>query len=231
MIRVAIVEDDPVYQRQLRQYLERYEAERGQAFEILTFGSGQEIAYHYDASFDIILMDIEMGAVSGMEAAEIIRTMDQDVVIMFITNSPQYAIRGYAVEALDYVLKPIAYFAFAERLSRAIERMGKRQKPAPIHGDRRPERPVRKRPGQRYRGGLPDPGAGAADDRSVRQPAQGLCADSGGQPVCRDRAAPKRTAGHHQGGHPKSWLRRQKHCGHRGKVRRIGHSGGEGRSV
>ena len=124
MIRVAIVEDDPVYQRQLRQYLERYEAERGQAFEILTFGSGQEIAYHYDASFDIILMDIEMGAVSGMEAAEIIRTMDQDVVIMFITNSPQYAIRGYAVEALDYVLKPIAYFAFAERLSRAIERIG-----------------------------------------------------------------------------------------------------------
>ena len=128
MIRVAIVEDDQIYQKQLRQYLERYQAENGEHFQITTFSDGQQIAYHYSADYDIILMDIELGAVSGMEAAEIIRSMDRDVVIIFITNSPQYAIRGYAVEALDYVLKPISYFAFSERLSRALERMNRRQR-------------------------------------------------------------------------------------------------------
>jgi len=128
MIRVAIVEDDPIYQRQLKSYLSQYETEFGQTFQVTVFSAGHEIAYHYTAEYDIILMDIELGAVSGMEAAEIIRTMDQDVVIIFITNSPQYAIRGYAVEALDYVLKPITYFAFAERLNRALERMGRRKR-------------------------------------------------------------------------------------------------------
>lgn len=128
MIRVAIVEDDPIYQKQLRSYLGRYEAEYGEGFEITVFDSGHEIAYHYSADYDVILMDIELGAVSGMEAAEIIRTMDRDVVIIFITNSPHYAIEGYKVEALDYVLKPIAYFAFAERLSRALERMNRRKR-------------------------------------------------------------------------------------------------------
>ena len=47
-------------------------------------------------------------------------------MIIFITNMAQYAIRGYAVDALDYVLKPVSYFAFSQRLSRAIGRMKKR---------------------------------------------------------------------------------------------------------
>ena len=46
-----------------------------------------------------------------MSAAEEIRKMDTEVVIIFITNMAQYAIRGYAVDALDYVLKPVSYFA------------------------------------------------------------------------------------------------------------------------
>ena len=60
-------------------------------------------------------------------AAEEIRKMDSEVVIIFITNMAQYAIRGYAVDALDYVLKPVSYFAFSQRLNRAIERMKKRE--------------------------------------------------------------------------------------------------------
>ena len=112
----------------MAKYLLQYEENHGEQFQITSFETGHEIAYQYKANYDIILMDIELGAVSGMEAAEIIRTMDRDVVIIFITNSPHYAIEGYKVEALDYVLKPISYYAFSERLSRAIERMGRRQR-------------------------------------------------------------------------------------------------------
>ena len=74
----------------------------------------------------MILMDIEMRFMDGMTAAEEIRKVDPEVIIIFITNSPQYAIKGYAVDALDYVLKPLTYFAFSQRIDRALERLGNR---------------------------------------------------------------------------------------------------------
>ena len=68
-----------------------------------------------------------MGKLNGMETAREIRKKDQDVVLVFITNMAQYAINGYDVGALDYVLKPINYYTFSVRLDRAVSRVKKRQ--------------------------------------------------------------------------------------------------------
>ena len=127
MIKIAIVEDDHTYAMQLQEYLHAYEKENGEIFEITLFSDGDEIVHKYKPVYDIILMDVEMKFMDGMSAAEEIRKVDTEVVIMFITNMPQYAIRGYAVDALDYVLKPVSYFAFSQRLNRAIGRMKKRE--------------------------------------------------------------------------------------------------------
>lgn len=127
MIKIAIVEDEHAYAMQLQEYLHQYEAENGEVFEISLFSDGDEIVHKYKPIYDIILMDVEMKFMDGMSAAEEIRKVDSEVVIMFITNMPQYAIRGYAVDALDYVLKPVSYFAFSQRLNRAICRMKKRE--------------------------------------------------------------------------------------------------------
>ena len=54
-----------------------------------------------------------MPGMNGMEAAEKIRQADEDVVLMFITNMIQYAIRGYSVGALDFVMKPVNYYTFS----------------------------------------------------------------------------------------------------------------------
>lgn len=126
MIRIAIVEDEDSCARQLEEYLERYTAESGEGFETTRFCDGDEILENYRARYDIILMDVQMKFMDGMTAAEEIRKLDPEVVIIFITNMAQYAIRGYAVDALDYVLKPVSYFAFSQRLERAIGRMKKR---------------------------------------------------------------------------------------------------------
>ena len=126
MIRIAIVEDEEAYAAQLREYLARYEAESGEELELTRFTDGDELLEGYKAQFDIILMDVQMTYVDGMTAAEEIRKTDPEVVIIFITNMAQHAIRGYAVDALDYVLKPVSYFAFTQRLERAIARMKKR---------------------------------------------------------------------------------------------------------
>lgn len=137
MIRVALVDDDAQYLAQLQGYLQRYAQETGLSLETVTFSDGDEIALHYKANYDIILMDVEMQFMDGMTAAEEIRTKDRDVVILFITNSPQYAIKGYAVDALDYLLKPVTYFAFSQRMNRAVARIRKQTDKSvmvPVHG-------------------------------------------------------------------------------------------------
>ncbi len=128
MIRVAVVEDESAYRRQILDYLSQFEREHGEHFQITVFQDGARIAYGYKPEFDLILMDIELGVVSGMEAAEQIRRLDREVVIIFITNMPQYAMKGYEVEALDYVLKPVSYYAFAQRMERALKRMSLRRR-------------------------------------------------------------------------------------------------------
>ena len=128
MIRIAIVEDDRVCAGTLQEYLCRYEKESGEMIQSTLFEDGEDIAVGYRAEYDIILMDIEMQFMDGMSAAEAIRKVDEEVTIIFITNMAQYAIRGYSVNALDYVLKPVSYFAFSQRLDRAVSRLRKKEK-------------------------------------------------------------------------------------------------------
>lgn len=127
MVSVAIVEDDPGYTKRLQEYLKRYEEEYREPLQVTAYSDGDEIVENYRGQFDLILMDIEMRFMDGMAAAEQIRKKDSRVIIIFITNMAQYAIRGYAVDALDYVLKPISYFAFSQRIRRAMGRMKKRE--------------------------------------------------------------------------------------------------------
>ncbi|EOS23109.1 hypothetical protein C806_03212 [Lachnospiraceae bacterium 3-1] len=125
MIKIAIVEDDAQYASKLLQHLDTYQKEEKEEFYIKVYRDGKDIAANYKAQYDIILMDIQMKFVDGMTAAEEIRKTDPNVVIMFITNISQYAIRGYEVGALDYILKPVSYFAFSQKLRRAISRLQK----------------------------------------------------------------------------------------------------------
>lgn len=126
MVRIALVEDDASYRDELTEYLKKYEQESSERFHITVFSDGDEIVENYKADYDIILMDIEMTFMDGMTAAEHIRESDSEVVIIFITNMPQFVMKGYTVDALDYVLKPVSYFAFSQRIDRALTRMRKR---------------------------------------------------------------------------------------------------------
>lgn len=127
MIRVAIVEDEAGVQEQLAGYLQRYTRQYGTEFEVHPFGDGVEILEEYRPVYDIILLDIEMKHLDGMETAQRIRQLDPEVILVFITNMAQYAIRGYAVGALDYLLKPVPYFAFSQQLQKAEDQVRRRR--------------------------------------------------------------------------------------------------------
>ena len=105
MIKIAIVEDEAMYAKQLEEFLHQYEAENHEAFDITIYSDGDQIVNKYKSQFDIILMDVEMKFMDGMSAAEEIRKMDSEVVIIFITNFIQYAPEGFEVQAFRYLLK------------------------------------------------------------------------------------------------------------------------------
>lgn len=126
MIHIAIVEDDVKYMQLLDGYVKRYSEENGEDFDIRTFTDGDGIVDDYKAVYDIIFMDIQMKILDGMKAAQLIRKMDESVILIFITNMAQYAIQGYSVNAMDFVLKPVNYNAFSEELSKAVRRLKER---------------------------------------------------------------------------------------------------------
>ena len=125
MIRLLIADDERLEREALAEMVTRRFVEHEIVLEEAENGrKAADTAILWGAH--LILMDIEMKFMDGMMAAEEIRKVDTEVIIIFITNSPQYAIKGYAVDALDYVLKPVSYYAFSQRLGRAVERVARR---------------------------------------------------------------------------------------------------------
>lgn len=123
MIRIAVVEDEKIFADQMKVHLKQYGQERGVELKVSCFEDGSDLVEGYAGDCDIILMDIKMHFLNGMDAAEQIRTVDPEVIIIFITNMAQYAIKGYEVGALDYILKPINYFSLQRCLDKAIARL------------------------------------------------------------------------------------------------------------
>ena len=125
MIKVAIVEDDQKERTRIRECLSYYAGTENLDFDIAEFSTGNAFIGNYRPQYDIVFMDIEMPGMDGMEAARALRKMDPSVVLIFVTNMAQYAISGYSVEALDFVVKPINKYSFAMKLHRAVARIKK----------------------------------------------------------------------------------------------------------
>lgn len=100
MIRIAIVEDDTGYRSQLGKYIDQYQSDFSETVSVSEFSDGLEIVEKYKSEYDIILMDIQMKHMDGMQAAMRIRDMDKNVIIIFITNH-NAILDGVAVE--DYL--------------------------------------------------------------------------------------------------------------------------------
>ncbi|MCH9275353.1 LytTR family DNA-binding domain-containing protein [Bifidobacterium amazonense] len=125
-IRIGVVEDDPAACQRVLDYLKQYQSETGERFVVSVFDDGAKIVESYAPVYDILLLDIEMKELDGMAAARRIRERDDSVVIIFITAAPQYAISGYEVQALSYLLKPVPWFAFKQEMKRSIDMVRRR---------------------------------------------------------------------------------------------------------
>lgn len=127
--RIAIIEDEPEQSAALRQYLERYEQENDFHFSVTEFSNAVLFLENYKAEYHVVFMDIRMPHLNGMTAAHRLRELDTKVGLIFITSLSQYAISGYEVDALDYILKPVKYYDFALKFSHALDRIDKEEEP------------------------------------------------------------------------------------------------------
>ena len=121
MIRVAIVEDDNVYAENLQDYIRRYVSETKEAISCERFSDGVNFIDDYRGGFDIVFMDIVMPHMDGLETAKRLRAANEDVCLIFITTLAKYAIRGYEVNALDFLVKPVEYDLFKIKLKKAVD--------------------------------------------------------------------------------------------------------------
>jgi DNA-binding LytR/AlgR family response regulator len=119
MINLAIVEDEEPAQKTLSGYLAQYGKDRGVAINVSVFGSANPFLDAAHAGFDVVLMDIMLPDLNGMEAAKELRRFDKKAIIIFVTNMAQFAVGGYEVQALDFIVKPVSYHDFALKMDRA----------------------------------------------------------------------------------------------------------------
>lgn len=119
-MRIAVLDDTQEDADQIMEYLKRFEKEKKTLFQTKVFYSSFEFLEEYKGSYDVIFLDIEMPGSNGLEVAREIRDRDKTVGIIFITSLAQYAIEGYEVNAIDFMVKPVGYYNFAAKLEKAL---------------------------------------------------------------------------------------------------------------
>lgn len=119
MLRVAMVEDEDAAASGLAEFIDRYAKESGEIFSVRRFRDAIEFLENYRPDYDMIFMDILLPELNGMDASKKLRELDRTVVLIFVTNMAQFAVRGYEVGALDFIVKPLSYYDFVMKMKRA----------------------------------------------------------------------------------------------------------------
>ena len=122
--RVAVVDDSSVDAEYVQSILEAWAGERQISLRSRRFASAESFLFHYaeDKNWDILLLDIEMGAMDGVTMAKRVRQDNEAVQIVFVTGYSDYIAEGYEVAALHYLMKPVNREKLLTVLDRALEK-------------------------------------------------------------------------------------------------------------
>ena len=127
LYRMAVVEDQDNDFFALEKCLSRFGKEHEVNLEIRRFVSAEALLESYRWNHDMVFFDIQLGGMDGMEAARRIREKDPECLIIFVTNMVQYAVKGYEVDALDFIVKPVRYYDFAMKMTKAFRLLSRKK--------------------------------------------------------------------------------------------------------
>ena len=111
-MNIAVVDDNDMDRNNVINYCQQYISDHypqdKNFINIKTFASGEELVESYKSGkFDLLVLDIYMTGISGLETAKKIRDVDSDVSIIFLTSSDEHLLEGYRVFATGYFIKPL----------------------------------------------------------------------------------------------------------------------------
>lgn len=123
MLRIVICDDDASVRALLGGYVDRYARENGIETEKAFFPDGRELLAADLSGADLLILDIQMPSVNGLDAARAVRAAHPDLMIIFFTSYIQYALEGYEVQAFRFLLKPLDYAQFAQVVGGALTKL------------------------------------------------------------------------------------------------------------
>ena len=132
-MRIAICDDEQAQQLLVEKYLLEWGEEHQISITTSLFPNGESFLFSWeeDKEYDLLILDIEMGKMNGMELAGEIRKQDEEIPILFITGYDSYMAQGYEVSALHYLLKPVnkeKFFAVLDKLQKNREKTDSEEK-------------------------------------------------------------------------------------------------------
>lgn len=123
-MRIAVCDDDEKELHRLTQMLTRYQEERGESMDCRMYGNGTDfLCETRGGAYDLVLLDVLMPGISGIQAAQELRQRDQNVKIILLSAAPEFAVDSYRVGAFHYLLKPVdsdLLFQLLDRVSREL---------------------------------------------------------------------------------------------------------------
>ncbi len=128
MLKVAIVEDNAGDAQRLKTYLQCFCVEADEKLTVICFRDPASFLEEYAEGFDLVLMDIDLPGMTGLDCARRLRCVDSGVTLIFVTNLARCAVQGYEVNALDFIVKPVKYPLFSMKMKRAVNSIRKNQK-------------------------------------------------------------------------------------------------------
>ena len=123
--RIAICDDEQNQIEYITSIVASWSAHEGHGCEIRTFASAEAFLFEYeeDKAYDILLLDVEMKNINGIELAKCIRKDNNRAEIIFITSHFEFVGEGYEVDALHYLIKPISVEKLTQVLTKAAEKL------------------------------------------------------------------------------------------------------------
>ena len=123
--RIAICDDEQNQIEYITSIVTSWSNHKGHSCEIRTFASAEAFLFEYeeDKAYDILLLDVEMKNMNGIELAKRIRKDNNRAEIIFITSHFEFVGEGYEVDALHYLIKPISLEKLTQVLTKATEKL------------------------------------------------------------------------------------------------------------
>lgn len=124
-VEIAIVDDMELDREQVERLVRSWSQRKKIEVHLSLFSSGEAFLEKFKPEqFSIVLLDLYMKGINGMDTAREIRRRGSNSQLVFVTSSDAYAIQGYEVDAANYLLKPVDEYALENALQHCLLRLG-----------------------------------------------------------------------------------------------------------